>query len=104
MPRLLVHGLEDRLAPAPAAGDLDPSFGTAGRVAFNVSQAAAHDDTLTRVAVRSDGRVAVAGYAVNDFGTGPNDDFLAAQLKPDGTFDSSFNFSGTRFVNFGGAT
>src|SRR5438132_12044238 len=102
MPRLHVHGLEDRTAPA--AGDLDPSFGTGGRVAFNASQAGSHDDVATAVAVRSDGRVGVAGYAVNDFGTGAGDDFLAAQLKPDGSFDSSFNFTGLRFVNFGGAT
>ena len=101
MPRLHVRGLEDRTAPA--AGDLDPSFGTAGRVSFNASQTATRNDEIAAVALRPDGRIAVAGFGNIDFGTGPGEDFLVAQFTPEGKFDSTFNFTGLRFINFGGA-
>jgi uncharacterized delta-60 repeat protein len=67
-----------------ARGDLDPSFGTGGKVTTDFGG----NDTGWTVAVQPDGKAVVAG---DRFDPGPADDFLLARYtvsgKPDPTFD-----------------
>src|SRR5262249_52348001 len=76
-PALRIEALEDRLAPA--AGDLDPTFGSGGVVAFPAGQ------FLGPFAPLPDGGVVVAN--------GPNNTVGATLLK--------FNADGTRDPGFG---
>jgi uncharacterized delta-60 repeat protein len=75
--------LEDRTAPA--AGDLDLTFGTRGRVAQPFDYPDQPDVIVADLAVQPDGKVVLAGgeYA-----------FKAARLNPDGTPDPTFGTGG----------
>src|SRR4051794_20420450 len=74
-----------------SAGDLDPTFGTGGKlvseqVGFNVNG----------LAVQRDGKIVAVGMLNNDFGV--------ARLNANGTLDTSFggNGTGTTTADFGG--
>ena len=77
-----------------SAGDLDPSFGVAGKVttSFGTSSAQA-----TTIAIQSDGRIVVAGYS----SIGGDNDFALARYKSDGSLDTSFDDDGTLTTDFG---
>lgn len=77
--RLRIEPLEDRLAPA--AGALDPSFGTGGIVSITQGR-------VGQVAVVPDGRI-LALVPPNGFGPGALERFL-----PDGSPDPSFGSGG----------
>ena len=78
-------------APAYAApGELDPTFGTAGRVVVDTSPANAG---FTAVAVQPDGRIVAAGILQ----TSPNAG-LVVRLNRDGSLDPTF---GTRSRGLG---
>lgn len=72
-------------------GSFDSSFGSGGKVAFSAST-----ETLTSVAIQSDGKILVAGSA----GTGSAHSFEVARVNTDGSFDSSFGSGGKITVAF----
>ncbi|MEZ6031699.1 MAG: DVUA0089 family protein [Planctomycetaceae bacterium] len=53
-------------------------------------------DIPTSIAVQTDGKILVAGYARN----GANDDFAIARFQADGNLDTSFNTTGRQTVAF----
>ena len=71
-------------------GSLDGSFGTGGRVLTNFTVPGSHnglDDEARAVALQSDNKIVVAGYARN-----PNlgNEFVVARYNVDGTLDTGF--------------
>jgi uncharacterized delta-60 repeat protein len=80
-----------------ADGTLDTTFGTGGRVLTNFGA----DDTVFSLALQSDGKAVVAGYAT----VGGNRDFALARYLTNGLPDSSFDGDGklTTAFNLGGA-
>lgn len=89
-PRLTLCTLEDRTAPA--AGDLDVNFGTAGVVVSDLP--GAEYDTLQAVAIDAAGRVLAAGTSRvgSEFG------FTLVRYTADGSLDPSFGTAGTGVV------
>lgn len=73
-----------------APADLDPTFGGTGVV----RQRFAPGDwgSATRVAVRADGKIVVAGVAYGP--TGGDQDQMVSRFNPDGTLDTSFGNGG----------
>ncbi len=74
-------------SPAPRPGDLDPSFGSNGKVVTEFFSG--RDAVSQAMAIQADGKIVVAGYADD----GVSDDFALARYLPDGNLDtSSFGF------------
>src|SRR4029079_5087074 len=75
------------------AGDLDPTFGSGGKVFANPSGLI----RANAVALQSDGKIVMVGVA-----TGPDntDDFAAARLNADGSPDNTFGTGGLVRVPF----
>ncbi len=71
-----IHGLL-------AAGDLDTTFGSAGKV---VTPVGPYDDYAHGVAIQSDGKIVVVGYT--------NDDWALARYNTNGSLDTSFGGTG----------
>jgi uncharacterized delta-60 repeat protein len=86
-------------APAQAkAGDLDPSFGTGGKVTTDFGTI---DDSISdKMAVQADGKPVAAGYADD----GPARDFALARYTPSGTLDPTFGSGGMVTTDFYGFT
>jgi uncharacterized delta-60 repeat protein/uncharacterized repeat protein (TIGR01451 family) len=80
-----------------ASGDLDPTFGTGGKVTtdFAGSNAGANG-----VALQADGKIVAAGFA--DSGSGS--DFALARYNPDGSLDASFGTGGKVTTDFAGGS
>lgn len=76
-------------------GSLDTSFAGVGQV---MTDFGGTNDVATRVALQANGRILVAGYTM---GSGPRK-LLMARYNTDGTLDSTFNGTGTLFVNDAG--
>lgn len=76
-------------------GYLDSSFADGGVVVTNV--VADEADVAEAVALLSDGRLLVAGYASN----GSNQDFLLMRYTADGELDDSFGTGGSVIIDFG---
>ena len=88
-----VESLETRCLLS--AGDLDPSFGVAGRVTTDVGEDAGG---VTAVgAIQSDGKIVVAGTAYHS----GNYDFAVVRYNSDGSLDSSFDGDGKLTTDFG---
>jgi uncharacterized delta-60 repeat protein len=84
-------------APAHARpGDLDPAFGTGGKV---VTDLAGEFDDANAVAVQPNGRIVAAGFAVA--GTGLPD-FALTRYRADGTLDPGFGAGGKVILDFAG--
>ncbi len=79
-----------------AGGNLDPSFGTDGRVFINFFGPS--DSGATGVVVQGDGKIVVAGYS-DQGATGI--DFAVARLNADGTLDHSFDGDGKQTIDLG---
>lgn len=94
---LEVEALEDRSVPA-AAGSLDPTFGTGGRVTTDFQLRRPSSDEGRSVAVQPDGKVVVLG-STGQSGTGR--DFAVLRYLPTGTLDPSFGSGGKVIVPFG---
>jgi uncharacterized delta-60 repeat protein len=79
-------------------GDLDPTFGTDGKVLTDFDHST---DIANAVAIQADGKLVVAGttYQDNDFS---NEDFAVARYNPDGTLDKSFGVGGKVQTDFPG--
>jgi uncharacterized delta-60 repeat protein len=77
-----------------AAGDLDLSFGMGGKVTTDVKIAV---DTGQSVTLQSDGKIVVAGFAVNPDATF---DFALVRYNSDGNLDTSFGTGGKVTTDF----
>src|SRR5688572_7701197 len=83
---LFLYLLSAPQAGASGPGDLDATFGTAGRVMNPIGSVQGMD-----VAVQKDGKIVVAGYIWRAAGL-PN--FVVIRYNPDGLLDDSFNGTG----------
>jgi uncharacterized delta-60 repeat protein len=95
---VVVFGIGALLAPtllAAARGDLDPTFGTGGKVTTDFGG----NEQAWGVAVQPDGRVVVAG---NRFDMGASDDFVLARYSATGPLDATFDADGKVTTDFGG--
>ncbi|MDP9302196.1 MAG: delta-60 repeat domain-containing protein [Actinomycetota bacterium] len=72
-----------------AAGDLDPSFGTGGKVTQSFTGRYAG---IEAVAFQSDGKIVAVGSATTPDGDG---EFVVSRYNVDGTPDATFNGDGT---------
>ena len=79
-----------------AAGDLDPTFGTAGVVTTSFTP---YNDYARAMAIQPDGKIVVAGYTADT-----NYDFAVARFNTNGSLDSSFGASGKVTTDFGSNT
>jgi uncharacterized delta-60 repeat protein len=81
-----------------AAGDLDPTFGTAGTVMTDINRST---DIAQAVAVQADGKLVVVGqtYKHNDFS---GEDFVVTRYNTDGTLDNTFGSGGRVRTDFPG--
>ena len=75
------------LARYNADGSLDTTFDTDGKVTTGVL---AGNDGANAVAIRSDGKIVVAGYAY----TGANSNFAVVRYNADGSADTTFDTDG----------
>ncbi|HXY50951.1 MAG TPA: delta-60 repeat domain-containing protein [Terriglobales bacterium] len=91
-------GFETTLVNVPK-GELDPAFGSGGRVMTNFSGG---NDSASGVAIQSNGDIVVVGTTSNPAGTqGTN--FAVARYLPNGTLDTSFAGTGKVSTDFFGA-
>lgn len=74
-----------------ASGQLDPLFGSGGKLVINASGSANGASEARALLVQPDGKLLIAGHA---FSAGGNDDFLLMRLNADGTPDSAFGSAG----------
>src|SRR4051794_29864188 len=81
---------------AAASGDLDPTFGSGGKLKVQV--ASQQRDFVRAVAVQPDGKI-VVGAELGDFGATANTSVLM-RLNPNGSLDPVFG-SGGKVVNSG---
>jgi uncharacterized delta-60 repeat protein len=79
-------------------GDLDPAFGTDGKVLTDFDHST---DIANAVAIQADAKLVVVGttYRDNDFS---NEDFAVARYNPDGTLDKTFGAGGKVQTDFPG--
>lgn len=84
------------LARYNADGALDTSFGDSGRVMTYVGISGSN---ATGVALQKDGKIVVAGYAVNNNGT--DYDFACVRYNTDGKVDQSFGDGGKTMTSVG---
>jgi len=81
------------LARYDADGNLDPDFGDGGQLTL---PAGTGNDEAWAIALSSDERIVIAGYAID----GSEYDVLVARLLDDGALDPSFNGTGLNRVAF----
>lgn len=79
-----------------AAGDLDATFGTSGKVTTQIGSARSEALAL---ALQADGKFVAAGYSSN----GANIDFALARYNNNGTLDTAFGNGGKVTTDIGGA-
>ncbi len=81
-----------------AAGDLDPTFGTAGMITTDINHSV---DLAQAVAIQADGKLVVVGqtYKNNDFS---GEDFVVTRYNTDGTLDNTFGSGGRVRTDFPG--
>ena len=82
-----------------AAGSLDISFGSAGKITTPFGSS---DDVATCVAIDSTGHILVAGYAT--VGGSSGIDFAIARYNSNGTLDTTFNNTGKVTTPIGSGT
>jgi uncharacterized delta-60 repeat protein len=78
-----------------ARGDLDPTFGSGGKVVTDFGG----NETAWGLAVQPDGKAVVAGTR---FDPGPSDDFVLARYTVSGALDPTFDGDGKVTTDFGG--
>jgi uncharacterized delta-60 repeat protein len=81
-----------------AAGDLDPTFGSAGMLTTDLRRST---DIANAVAVQADGKLVVVGqtYRNNDYS---DEDFVVVRYNIDGTVDNTFGSRGSVRTDFPG--
>jgi uncharacterized delta-60 repeat protein len=90
-------GADFALARYDADGEMDPSFGTGGRVLTDMG-GEFREEEVQAVAVQSDGKLVAAGTTRNNSDT----DFAVARYNPSGTLDTSFSGDGRFTLDLGG--
>jgi uncharacterized delta-60 repeat protein len=86
--------------PAAAAadpGDLDPGFGSGGRVVTDLGS----DDRVHALALQPDGKVVAAGCSPCATSVGSGSDFALARYDTGGAIDPTFGTGGTVRTDFG---
>jgi uncharacterized delta-60 repeat protein len=76
-----------------APGDLDPSFGSGGRVVLTPG---GRETVYTDVAIQPDGKIVLAGYT---YSTAGDTDIAVTRLNANGTPDTGFAAGGTLAIN-----
>ncbi|MBN3924983.1 DUF4347 domain-containing protein [Nostoc sp. NMS4] len=79
------------LARYNSNGSLDTSFGNGGRVLTPIG---ASFDTANTIAIQSDGKIVVAGYAWSVWNGSNQEDFAIARYNANGSLDTSFGNGG----------
>jgi uncharacterized delta-60 repeat protein len=92
---VLVAGGVLAAAVAGARGDLDPTFGSGGKVITDFGG----NESAWGLAVQPDGKAIVAGTR---FDPGPSDDFVLARYTVSGALDPTFDGDGKVTTDFGG--
>ena len=69
------------------AGELDPTFGTGGKVSVDFSNV--RDEAFT-IKVQNDQKLVIAGLSKES----GNNDFSLTRLNPDGSMDNLFGYNG----------
>jgi uncharacterized delta-60 repeat protein len=82
-----------------AAGDLDPTFGTGGRVTTSIGGVQDHAED---VAVQPDGKIIAVGSAFVSDGMRADYEFALARYNVDGSLDPSFGAGGKVVTDFFG--
>src|SRR4051794_34090470 len=82
---VLTWFISSHLAQA-AAGDLDPTFGTGGKLTTDLGHSA---DSANAVAVQADGKLVVVGQTFKNNDSSQKD-FAVARYNTDGTLDTTF--------------
>ncbi|HEY6330231.1 MAG TPA: delta-60 repeat domain-containing protein [Blastocatellia bacterium] len=82
----------------PQPGDLDPTFGTGGKVTTEFNGLG---DGINSVAIQSDGKIVAGGFATSAT-TGL--DFALARYNTDGSLDTTFGTGGKVTTDFFGGT
>jgi uncharacterized delta-60 repeat protein len=85
------------IVPA-AAGDLDPTFGSGGKVTTDFF---GNLDVADAVAIQSDGKIVAAGVTITSSGSSTAD-FALARYNQDGSLDASFGSAGKVTTQFTG--
>ncbi|MBK9176445.1 MAG: T9SS type A sorting domain-containing protein [Flavobacteriales bacterium] len=75
-------------------GDRDPAFGSNGEVVISVGGVSS---AALAMAIQPDGRIVLAGWALN----GSDKDLAIARLHPDGSMDGSFSGDGMLMIPIG---
>ncbi|MBD2517283.1 DUF4347 domain-containing protein, partial [Nostoc sp. FACHB-973] len=87
-----------------AAGDLDPTFGTGGKVTTDFNN---NYDTAKDVVLQPDGKVLVAGYTTTTDSGGissdSNSNFALSRYNSNGTLDTTFGTGGKLTTDFNGS-
>lgn len=92
------QGTDFAVARLKPDGSLDTSFGAGtGKVTVGFDLGGSKNDDALALAVQADGRIVVAGSAVNAAG---DTDFAVLRLLPDGSRDPAFNLTGKVTVGF----
>ena len=78
-------------------GSLDNTFSTDGIVTTPIT--GSFNEYGTSVALKSDGKIVVAGYSANTF-----IDYVVVQYESDGDLDNSFGVNGAVYTDFGTST
>ena len=89
---ITIVAVQQLLLAAP--GDLDPTFGTGGRVLTDIGAGAV---TGRGLVVQPDGKIVVAG--ATDLNN-PGSDFLVTRYNADGTLDATFDGDGKATTDF----
>jgi len=89
-----VNAKAQEVAPQAAAGDLDPAFGSGGKVATDFF---GRVDAAPAMAVQSDGKIVLAGYSTNPTGTRL---FGLARYNTGGSLDQTFGANGKVTTDF----
>ena len=95
---LVLAGLGAGTLPMASAapGDLDPTFGTGGKV---VTDFMSGTDYVQDIGIQADGKIVLGGRSEKD----GNSDFAIARYLSNGTLDSSFASGGQRLTPIGDA-
>jgi uncharacterized delta-60 repeat protein len=76
-----------------AAGDLDTSFGSGGKVFLTYGLASDNNTGASGVVLQQDGKIVISGSFSSSSGSGSSGSALA-RLNPDGSLDASFGSGG----------
>jgi uncharacterized delta-60 repeat protein len=94
---IVVVGLALPLVARAAAGDLDPSFGSGGKVFTDFGST--RDSAGRAVAIQPNGKIVVTGFS--SIRGSDEDDFALARYNRDGSLDQSFGSGGRVLTDFG---